>query len=176
VVGNPDVHITGTVAGATAFYTQDIGAAANWGLQIVALNGNGVVTEIPEVVVLDPQPYTGGFGPPFAPANFPSESEFLNNFVYVAHFASQGVQVIDLENNNALSTIALSFEPTNITTDGNLLYVVGITQDSVTLINPNTQEVQSSIPASLTQPIGVAASATHIAVADRTEGLVIISQ
>ncbi|NAS31338.1 hypothetical protein GTQ40_10175 [Flavobacteriaceae bacterium R38] len=175
VTGNPDVHVTPTPDGITAFYSQDLGNVANWGIQIVSLNTNAQVTDTPPVVVLTPGQFNGSFAP-FGNANFPVESEFLNNQLYVAHFAAQGIEVIDLENNNTLSLISLPYEPTNIGTDGTSLFVVGITNDSVDIIDPSTATVVDSLGDALQQATGVAASETHIAVADRSEGLIIIAR
>ena len=174
VTGNPDVHVTETADGITAFYSQDIGQVANWAIQIADINVNGEIVNIPPFVTLTARQFTGG---PFGPSNFPVESEFLNNRLYVAHFAVQGIEIIDLENNNQLlSPINLPYEPTNIATDGTLLFVVGVTNNTVDVIDPATNTVIDSFQATLTQPTGVAASTTHIAVADRTEGLVIIER
>lgn len=174
VTGNPDVHVAASTNGATAFYSQDLGAVANWGIQIVAFDATGAIVNTPPVVVLTPRRFTGSFGIPFGPANFPTESEFLNNSLYVAHFAAPGIHIIDLENSNDLSLIPLSYEPTNIGTDGTSLFVVGVTETTIDVIDPATNTIVNQISAPLEQPIGVAASDTHIAVADRSVGLIVI--
>ncbi|AXT19902.1 hypothetical protein D7030_01925 [Flavobacteriaceae bacterium AU392] len=176
ITGNPDVHVTATANGAKAFYSQDIGQVANWAIQIVEFDVSGQVLATPQAVVLTPRQYTGTFQSPVGPANFPIESEFLDNQLYVASFAARGVEVIDLDNNNALSLIPLPYEPINIGTDGTSLFVIGLTNDDVDIIDPSTATVTGSLQATLTQPTGVAASLTHIAIADRTEGLVIITR
>lgn len=176
ITGNPDVHVTATTNGATAFYSQDIGQVANWAIQIVDFDFNGQVLATPPAVVLTPRQYTGTFQSPVGPANFPLESEFLDNQLYIAHFGVPGIEVIDLGNNNSLSQISLSYEPINIGTDGTSLFVIGLTNDDVDIIDPSTATVTGSLQANLTQPTGVAASLTHIAIADRTEGLVIITR
>lgn len=176
--GNPDVHLAPAPGGANAFYSQDIGAVANWAIQIAEINSSsGQVLSISDDIVLTPGQFVGN--PAFAPANFPVESEFLNDRLYVAHFAAQGIEVIDLADDNALlPVIDLPFEPTNITTDGEMLFVVGLENDSVEVIDPATSSVVESLTASepLGQPTGVAASATHIAIADQENGLVIIAR
>ncbi len=174
VTGNPDVHVAVSANGATAFYSQDLGQVANWGIQIVEFDANGTITETPPVVVLTPRQFTGSFGIPFGPANFPSESEFLNNNLYVAHFGAPGIHTIDLQDSNALDLIPLSYEPTNIGTDGTSLFVVGVTQTNVDVIDPASNTIIEQIAAPLQQPIGVAASESHIVVADRSQGLVVI--
>ena len=73
VTGNPDVHVAVSANGATAFYSQDLGQVANWGIQIVEFDANGTITGTPPVVVLTPRQFTGSFGIPFGPANFPSD-------------------------------------------------------------------------------------------------------
>lgn len=171
--GNPDVHVAATPDGAVAFYSQDLGFVANWGIQIVEFDTNGVITGVPDVVVLTPGQFTGSFGVPFGPANFPLESEFLDDRLYTAHFAANGIQVIDRLDANALSLIPLGYQPTNITTDGVDLFVVSVSRTSVDTINPITETVVNSTSLPLQQPIGIAVSSTHIAVADRTAGLVI---
>ena len=176
VTGNPDVHVAANTRGATAFYSQDLGAVANWGIQIVTFDENASVTSTPPVVVLTPRRFTGSFGVPFGPANFPVESEFLNGMLYVAHFASLGIQTIDLENNNALGLIPLGYEPTNIATDGTLLFVVGVSERTIDIIDPQNNALAGQIVTSLEQPVAVAVSETHIAVADRSLGLQIITR
>ena len=171
--GNPDVHVTPSANGATAFYSEDLGAVANWGIQIIEFDTNANILNQAEVVVLAPGPFTGPFGVPFGPANFPVESEFLFDRLYVAHFAANGVQVIDTSNSNALSLIPLGYEPTNIATDGSELFIVGANENSVDVISPITESVTSTISLPLQQPVGIAASSTHIAIADRSVGLIV---
>ena len=175
-IGNPDVHVAASGDGATAFYSQDIGAAANWGLQIVELDSSGNVTAIPEAVVLTPGQFFVNFGLPFSPANIPIEGEFLDGRLYVAHFAAEGIEVIDTSDSNALSLIPLGYEPTNIATDGSQLFVVAVSRDIVDTIDPTTETVVDSISLPLQLPAGVAASETHIAVADRVLGLIVTSR
>jgi len=172
VTGNPDVHITETTNGARAFYSQDLGSVANWGIQIVDFNNTGTVVNTEDVVTLTPQRLTGGFST-ISPANFPVEGEFLNNKFYVAHFAANGIEVIDLDNNNTLSQISLGFQPINITTDGTSLFAVGISNKTVSIINPTNNEITTTSVGKLQQPRGIAVSQDYIAVADRIEGLVI---
>ncbi len=174
VTGNPDVHVASTNNGVTAFYSQDIGAVANWAIQIVNIDSNGQVIDTPPSIVLTPGQFTGGFAP-FGNANFPVESEFLNNRLYVAHFAVQGIEIIDLNTNSLLSEIALPYEPTNIGTDGTSLFVIGATNDAVDIIDPSSATINQSIGDGLQIPTGVAASDTHIAVADRVDGLIVIT-
>lgn len=176
VTGNPDVNVIPTSNGAKAFYSQDIGEVANWAIQVVEFDVNGqVIGDIPATIVITPRPFRGPFGPPIGPANFPIESEFLDNQLYVASFAARGVEVINLDNND-ISLISLNYEPINIGTDGTLLFVIGLTESRVDIIDPAMGAVTDTIDASLTQPTGVAANATHIIVADRTEGLVVITR
>ena len=176
--GNPDVHLAPAPGGANAYYSQDIGQVANWAIQIAEINSSsGQVLSVSEDIVLTPGAFS--FNPAFSPANFPVESEFLDGRLYVAHFAAQGIEVIDLADGNALlPVIDLPFEPTNIATDGELLFVVGLENDTVEVIDPETFAVIDSLEPSISfsQPVGVAASATHIAVADRENGLVIIAR
>lgn len=175
--GNPDVHLTATSDGATAFYSQDIGAVANFAIQSVAIDTSGEVQAIADDIVLTPGELD--FDPAFSPANFPVESEFLNDQLFVAHFAAQGIEVIDIASDSELQpTIPLPFEPTNIATDGTLLFVVGLTNPTVEIVDPGTASVTGSLSSAtaLVQPVGVAASLTHVAIADRTEGLLIIAR
>lgn len=174
--GNPDVHLSATADGVNAFYSQDIGAVANFAIQIAQINTSGQVQNISQDIVLTPGAFN--FSAIFAPANFPVESEFLNDRLYVAHFAAQGIEVIDLTNNMRLPVIALPYEPTNIATDGEMLFVVGAAHNAVDIIDPQTLSVVGSLtpPTPFGQPVGVAASATHVAVADRQNGLVIIER
>lgn len=174
--GNPDVHVASTANGALAFYSEDIGAVANWGIQIVEFDTNGNILELPELVVLTPGPFTGSFGVPFGPANLPVESEFLNDRLYIAHFAASGIEVIDRANSDALSLIPLGYEPTNIATDGSDLFVVGVELSTVDTIDPISEAVVDTISLPLQQPVGIAASATHIAVADRSAGLIVTTR
>lgn len=174
--GNPDVHVSATADGAIAFYSQDIGEVANWGIQIVEFDTVGNFLELPEVVVLTPGPFTGGFGEPFAPANFPVESERLGDNLYVANFAASGIEIVDLSASNALSTIPLGYEPTNIATDGELLFVVSAQRSTVDIISPDTASIIDNVSLPLVQPIGVAANTNYLAVADRSAGLIVVSR
>ncbi|WP_394749043.1 YncE family protein [Spongiimicrobium salis] len=177
ITGNPDVHVAATAnGGATAFYSQDLGNVANWGIQMVAFDANAQVIATPEVVVLTPGAYRGTFDAPVGPANFPLESEFLDNRLYVAHFAAPGIHVIDLNNSNALSLISLPYEPINIGTDGSQLFVIGLNSTVIDVLDPTTGSIVSSIQAPLRQPNGVAVSASHIAIADRSEGLLVVNR
>ena len=171
--GNPDVHVAATDGGAVAFYSQDLGLVANWGIQTVEFDSNGNILNIPDVVVLTPGPFTGGFDIPFAPANLPVESEFLNDQLYVAHFAADGLQVIDRSASDELSLIPLGYQPTNVATDGSQLFVVSVERSIVDTVNPITETVVDSLSLPLQQAVGVAANDTHIAVADRSAGLII---
>ncbi len=173
--GAPDVHVTATANGAKAFYSQDLARVSNWGIQIVDFDTSGNILSIPPVVVLTPGRFRGSFGAPFGPANFPVESEFLNNHLYVANFAAQGIESIDLNNNNQVSRIPLRYQPSNISTDGTSLFVLGINRSVIDIINPNNNQI-SSLSTTLQQPTGIAASTTHIAVADQELGLVVINR
>ena len=159
--------------GAQGFYSQDLGNVANWGIQIVNFNGAGEVLSTPDVVVLTAGQFPGPFGAPFGPANFPVESEYLEGSLYVANFAAQGIEVIDLDNNNALSQIPLGYEPINVGTDGEFLFVVGVTNTNVTVIDPSSASIVDSL-GDLDQPTGIAANETHIAVSDQSLGLIVI--
>lgn len=175
--GNPDVTITATADGVAAFYSQDIGNVANWAIQIAQLDNSGSVLSVAQDVVLTPGAFS--FNPVFTPANFPVESEFLNNRLYVANFAADGIEVIDLEDNNTLlQPIPLGYEPTNVATDGDQLFVVGVTNNTIDVIDPASSNVMEGLEPTegLAQPVGVAASSTHVVVADRTNGLLIITR
>jgi len=171
--GNPDVHVASSPNGAVAFYSQDLGLVANWGIQIVEFDTGANILAQPDVVVLTPGRFTGSFSAPFGPANFPLESEFLDERLYAAHFAANGIQVIDRAASDELSLIPLGYEPTNIATDGNQLFVVGVSRDSVDTVNPITETVVDSLNLPLVQAVGIAVSETHIAVADRSLGLIV---
>ena len=174
--GNPDVHVTATANGALAFYSQDIGLVANWGIQIVEFDADANILDIPAVVVLTPGRFTGSFGFPFGPANLPVESEFLNDRLYVAHFAANGLQVIDRLASDTLSLIPLGYEPSNVATDGTQLFVVGVDRTIIDTVNPVTETVVDSFSLPLRQAVGVAANDSHIAVADRSAGLIIVTR
>ena len=175
--GNPDVTVTATTDGVTAFYSQDIGGVANWAIQIAQLDGDGNVLSVEQDVVLTPGGFS--FNPVFTPANFPVESEFLNDRLYVANFAAEGIEVIDLvDDNTLLSPIFLAYEPTNVATDGIQLFVVGASNNTVDVIDlASSTVIDGLVPTEgLAQPVGVAASSTHLVVADRTNGLLIITR
>lgn len=174
--GNPDVHVAATPEGAIAFYSEDIGAVANWGIQIVEFDESGSITNIPSLVTLTAGQFTGAFGRPFGPANFPTESEFLNNVLYTAHFAAEGIHVIDLLADNELSLIPLGYEPINIATDGELLYVIALNRNQVAIVDPATETIAEQITLPLEQANGIAASTTHIAIADRNIGLIVLTR
>ena len=149
---------------------------ANWGIQIVEFDADANILDIPAVVVLTPGRFTGSFGFPFGPANLPVESEFLNDRLYVAHFAANGLQVIDRLAADALSLIPLGYEPSNVATDGTQLFVVGVDRTIIDTVNPVTETVVDSFSLPLRQAVGVAANDSHIAVADRSAGLIIVTR
>ena len=177
--GNPDVHLAQTPTGVVAYYSQDIGGVANFAIQTASLSNQGQVTNIGSDVVLTPGRFN--FGLDLGPANFPVESEFLNNRLYIAHFAAQGLEVINTtaSNGNQLeNVIPLPFEPTNVATNGTLLFVVGSTNNTVAVVDPVTQDVIEILVAdqTLIRPTGIAASSKYIVVADRENGLVVIER
>ena len=149
---------------------------SNWGIQIIEFDTNANILAQPDVVVLTHGQFTGSFGSPVGPANFPLESEFLVDRLYIAHFAANGIQVIDRSADDSLSLIPLGYKPTNIATDGNQLFVVALERSFVDIISPVTETVIETLILPLQQPTGIAASATHIAVADRTSGLIIMQR
>lgn len=156
--GNPDVHLNAAATGVTAYYSQDIGAVTNFAIQPVAINTAGDVTQIGANIVLAKASFD--FDSAFSPANFPVESEFLDGLLFVAHFAAQGVEVIDTANGSVrVPIIPLPHEPTNIATDGTLLFVVGLSNATVDIIDPGAGAVMGSLSPSLplSAPIGVAA-------------------
>ena len=172
--GAPDVHVAVTGSSEiTAFYSEDIGAVANWAIQPAIFNGGAVLQSTPTRTVLTSGAFGGPFGDPFGPANFPVESEFLDGLLYVAHFAVQGIEIVDVASGNLLTPIDLTYQPTNIGTDGVALFVVGVTNSTVDIIDPDTGTIAASV-GSLNTPTGVDANATHIAVADQILGLIII--
>lgn len=173
VTGNPDVHVTETASGARAFYSQDLGAVANWGIQIIDFNTQGNITNIEPAVTLTAQRFTGNFNS-ISPANFPLESEFLNNKLYVAHFAVNGIEVVDLENNNTTRTINLGYQPINITTNGNALFAAGITSNTISIINQRDNTINRITENRIEQARSIAANENYIAIADRIAGLLII--
>ncbi len=173
--GTPDVHVARTGQGVMAFYSQDIGSVANWAIQPALFNGVAELQSTPPRIVLTPGSFPGPFGAPFGPANFPVESEYLDGNLYVAHFAVPGIEVIDIANGSLLSPFDLPYQPTNIGTDGELLFVVGVNNDTVDIIDPDNGAILESL-GNLITPSGVAASETHIAVADQSLGLVIIAR
>lgn len=172
VTGNPDVHATPTSSGIKAFYSQDLGAVSNWGIRIVDFDTNGNVTTPPSLVTLTPGRFTGGFST-ISPANFPVESEFLNNTLYVAHFAINGIEVIDLNNNTIVNQIPLGYRPINITTDGTSLFVVGSNSNQISTINPENNTVNSITVNNIQNARGIAVSQNYFAIADQTVGLII---
>lgn len=173
--GSPDVNVIPTTNGARAFYSQDLGSVRNWGIQTVDFNTNGTVTAIPQVVTLSPGPLRNSFSL-FTPANFPVESEFLNNRLYIAHFASNSVEIINTNNGNTESSIPLGFTPVNISTDGTSLFVVGLNGDSVRMINPSNNNIDIININDLEQPRGIAATNQFIAIADSSEGLILFER
>ena len=175
VTGNPDVHVAVTENGVSAFYSQDLGAVANWGIQIINLNNNGNITSTPPVITLTPQRFSGSFNT-ISPANFPVESEFFNNKLYVAHFAVNGIEIIDLNNNNSITTVNLGYQPINITTDGVSMLTVGTTSKTISILDPITNNINTVTANNINQARGIAATLSHIAIADRESGLIIIER
>ncbi len=175
VTGNPDVHVTETSNGARAFYSQDLGGVANWGIQIVDFNTSGNVINTEDVVVLTPLRFTGSFSA-VSPANFPVESEFLNNKLYVAHFAVNGIEIVDFDNNNAITRVDLGYSPVNVTTDGLELFAIGTNSKEVSILNPSTNNITSITVDAIEQARGVAASKDYIVIADRNKGLIVVNR
>lgn len=176
VMGNPDVHVIPTTNGLRAFYSQDLNAVTNWGIQIVDFNTNGTVQSTEAVIELNTLRFPDSFEL-IAPASFPLESEFLNNRLYVGHFAINGIEVIDFNTENTLrSTIDLGYQPINITTDGTSLFIVGTTRNVLSIVNPNTNVVDTQVIDEIQQARGVAANANFIVIADRQAGLLVINR
>jgi len=175
-VGNPDVHLAQTANGIAAFYSQDISAVTRFAIQTAILDTQGQVVSVLDDVELATERFD--FNSNLTPANFPMEGEFLNGTLYVAYFAVDGLEVISVGSNNQLQRqqiIPLGYEATNVATDGELLFVVGVTNSSVSIVDPVTRSVTTlASDVQLTRPSGVAASLTHVAVADRTDGLIVI--
>ncbi len=177
VTGTPNVHVavTGTnPSEITAFYSQDIGQVANWAIQPAIFNGSAQLQSTPSRTVLTPLQFTGTFSAPFAPTNFGVESEYLDGRLYVAHFAVPGIEVVDVATGDLLNPIDLPYEPINIVTDGTLLFVVGIENNTVDVVDPKTGTIIDSLGSGLQTPTGVAANETHVAVADQGLGLIVI--
>lgn len=175
--GNPDVTLGSSGGNLLAFYSQDTGAVANWAIQIATLDLSGQVLSVANDAVLTAGAFPGGSA--FSTANFPVESELLGDQLFVAHFAAQGIEVVDLANGNQVGTvIPLPYEPTNIATDGELLFVVGLNHDAVDIIDPASGTVMDSLfpEVAFGQPVGVAASTDTVIVADRVNGLVVIAR
>jgi len=63
----------------------------------------------------------------------------------IVYIAANGIQVIDRSNSDAVSVISLGYEPTNIATDGDQLFVVGVEYGFVDVINTITETVIDSI-------------------------------
>ena len=53
---------------------------------------------------------------------------------------------------------------------------MAVSRSIVDILDPVTEAVVESLDLPLLQPVGIAASETHIAVADRTAGLVVVSR
>lgn len=175
--GNPDVLLAQTSMGLVAYYSQDIGSVANFAIRAVSLSNQGEITSDTEAVVLTAGRFN--FSLDLGPTNFPVESEFLDGRLYVAHFAAQGLEVINTQANDGKQleqVIALPFVPTNVATDGTLLFVVGSTNNSVAVVNPVTRAVIFNNDQTLSRPTGIAASTSHIVVADRDNGLIVINR
>ncbi len=170
VTGTPEVHVAQTgPSEITAFYSQDIGAVANWAIQRAIFNGVAELQSTPERTVLTPRPFVGSGGS----TNFPVESEYLNGLLYVAHFGVPGIEIVVADTGDLLTPISLPYNPVNIGTDGELLFVVGLDNDEVDIIDPSNNTVIESV-GSLQNPTSVDANDTHIVVADQTLGLVVI--
>ncbi len=176
--GAPDVHLSNSTNGTRAFYSQDLGGVRTWGIQIVDFNTDGSIRNIPSVIPITNAPFSNSNSRNSAsPSNFPVEAEFLENKLYVAHFAANGIEVIDLNNNTLNAKINVNFEPTNITTNGTSLFVVGGSNTTVAMINPVTSAVKQITLSGeniLETPTGIAANENHLAIADRSKGLIIV--
>lgn len=175
VMGNPDVHVVETANGLRAFYSQDLSAVTNWGIQVIDFSTNGTVTNTEDVIVLNSQRFTGTFAS-IGPANFPVESEFLNGRLYVAHFAVNGLEIVDFNTGNTTSIIDLGYQPVNVATDGILLFTVGTTSKIISILDPETNTLQTRTVDAIEQARGIAVSQDYIAIADRVEGLIVVDR
>ena len=175
-VGQPDVLVAQD--GATAFVSTDFSGlfdGQTFGITVIDIEG-------PNLSILDRVGIAGaGFSPGFrGPANFPVESAQSGNTLYVA--SGDGVSVFDVSNPNAVQTLAqipLNTNPVNIDVVGNMLYLVGnspaptlVTIDVSVLSSP---VFQTRFLPTGSDPLGVAATANRVVVADADLGIIVES-
>ena len=175
-VGQPDVLVAQD--GATAFVSTDFSGlfdGQTFGITVIDIEG-------PNLSILDRVGIAGaGFSPGYSrPANFPVESAQSGNTLYVA--SGDGVSVFDVSNPNAVQTLAqipLNTNPVNIDVVGNMLYLVGnspaptlVTIDVSVLSSP---VFQTRFLPTGSDPLGVAATANRVVVADADLGIIVES-
>ena len=173
-IGQPDVLISND--GDTGYVSTDFAGSfdgSGFGISVIDISS-------PPTTLLDRVGIIGaGFSPGVSgPANFPIESAIQGNTLYVA--SGNGVVALDISNPNSLSTLAtipLSTNPVNIDAVGDTLYVVGnVPTNTLTTIdvsNLSSPVIQTQTLPAAGNPLGVAATASHVVVADSNLGLVV---
>ena len=172
--GTPDVTVMGSNGGVFAFFSQDLGAVRNWGIWPVEITSTGVFFARSE-----PYRLASGSVPinnsNFTPSNFPVESEFLDGKLYVASYASNGIEVIDLLAETREAPISLGERSTHVATDGESLFVLSSVAGTLRRIDPETRE-NFILMRNLENATGLAVDENHIVIADRTEGILVFEK
>ena len=173
-IGQPDVLVSDD--GSTAYVSTDFAGLVNgqsFGITVIDISG------IP-TTVLDQIGIPGaGFSPGTSgPANFPIESALQGDVLFVA--AGNGVSVIDVSNPASVQTITqipLSTNPVNIDVFDDTLYVVGNSPSStlttIDISNLSSPVVETVVLPGNGSPLGVAATSTHVVVADDDLGVLV---
>jgi len=168
--GTPEVSVISTSNGIEAFFSQDLGFVTNWGINHISITPSGSTSQIGSTHTLSSGPVSIS---DFSSSNFPVESEFLDDDLYVANFATNGIEVINLNAGTVGAPISLGYRATHISTDGEDLFVISSVSGNIQRINPTTRQatnlnIQSSNPSS------IAANSEFIVIADLNNGIVFI--
>lgn len=165
--GTPDVSVVATAGGIEAFFSQDLGSVRNWGINHFSITASGNASQINSTYRL-----TSGSVPlSFASSSFPVESEFLNNNLYIANYATRGIEVVSLASGFVQTPISLGYNPTNVATDGRDLFVVSSVSGRAQRVDPTNLNILE-LNLVVSRPSGVAANNNFIVIADLDNGIV----
>lgn len=177
-IGQPDVLIADD--GQTAYVSTDFAGLVNgqsFGITVIDIsNTPGNISIIDQIGIVG-----AGFSAGFSfPANFPIESAIEGDTLFVA--SGDGLAVFDVSNPasvQSITQIALSTNPVNVDVVGDTVYVVGNTP-APTLTVIDVSDLNSPVVETVNLPAGgnplsVAATSSHVVVADSELGVLVES-
>ena len=170
-IGQPDALLSDD--GATAFVSTDFSGLIDgqgFGMTVVDVS-NPSLNVTDQIGIAGAGFSVGADGP----ANFPIESAFQGDTLFVA--SGDGVSVFDVSDLNSVQTLAvipLSTNPINVDVLNDTLYVVGNSPGTLTTIDVSdlsSPVIETTALAVGSGPLGVAASSSHVVIADEFLGV-----